>query len=209
MTAIQVLGWLGNAAFFSRSFVQWWESERERRSVAPVLFWRLSLLGSITLGAYAFSRHTHVLLAGYVINGLIYARNLWFQRGTARPLPGAVATLVALLLAVALGAGAIYELQHREDPSLAWVLVACFGQALWSSRFVLQWWASERAAHSHFPRLFWWLSLAGNALLLAYALHLGDLVFIAGFAPGPLVQVRNLMLGRGATAAANQARQDS
>jgi lipid-A-disaccharide synthase-like uncharacterized protein len=130
VTAIQVLGWLGNAAFFSRSFVQWWESERERRSVAPVLFWRLSLLGSITLGAYAFSRHTHVLLAGYVINGLIYARNLWFQRGTARPLPGAVATLVALLLAAALGAGAIYELQHREDPSLAWVLVACFGQAL-------------------------------------------------------------------------------
>jgi lipid-A-disaccharide synthase-like uncharacterized protein len=42
--------------------------------------------------------------------------------------------------------------------------------------------------------VFWWLSLAGNALLLAYAVHLRDPIFIAGFVPGPLVQVRNLML---------------
>ncbi len=198
MTAAEILGWVGNVCFFSRFFVQWWKSERAKNSVAPPLFWHLSLIGSISLGVYAFEQHTHVLLAGYVLNGLIYARNLWFQRGAARPLSTAAATSLAVFAATLLVVGAIYELRHRSDPSLAWVIVAGVGQSLWSARFVVQWWASERAAHSHFPRVFWWLSLAGNLLLLAYALHLGKAIFIAGFVPGPLVQIRNLMLGRNA-----------
>ena len=61
----------------------------------------------------------------------------------------------------------------------------------------MQWYASERAGESHFPRSFWYLSLAGNVLLLAYACHLADPVYIAGYVLGPLVQVRNLMLSGG------------
>lgn len=196
MTLPQVLGWVGNACFFSRFFVQWWQSEKQKQSVAPPLFWWLSLLGAGTLGVYALEQQTYVLLTGYSLNGLIYVRNLWFQRGAAKALSTSAVTGIALFVAVALVCAGVYELRHREETSLAWIVVAGVGQSLWSSRFVVQWWASERAAHSHFPRMFWWLSLGGNALLLAFAIHLGKPIFIAGFIPGPLVQVRNLMLGR-------------
>ena len=68
------------------------------------------------------------------------------------------------------------------------------GQALWSSRFVVQWMLSEREARSHLPEAFWWISLSGNSLLLSYAIYLRDPVWIAGLALGPVVQVRNLMI---------------
>lgn len=195
--AVQAVGWAGNACFFSRFFVQWWLSERARRSVAPPAFWWLSLGGSLSLGLYASWRETYVLLAGYSLNGLIYARNLWFQRGEARPLSARGAVAVAVAAAGALASTGVIEARHRDESVLAWIAVACVGQAFWSARFVVQWFASERAAVSHFPRLFWWLSLAGNALLLAFAIHLRDAVLIAGFVPGPVVQIRNLMLGGG------------
>lgn len=196
MSAVQALGLAGQACFFSRFFVQWWHSERAGRSVAPPLFWWLSLVGSAMVGVYAWSQHTHVLLVGYVLNGLIYARNIAFQRGSTRPISVGAASVLAVAIVAALSGAALFELNRRADPSLAWVLLAGVGQFLWSARFVLQWWVSERSSHSHFPRAFWWISLVGNALLLAYAIHLRDAVFIAGFVPGPLVQVRNLMLGR-------------
>jgi lipid-A-disaccharide synthase-like uncharacterized protein len=193
---VQAVGWLGNAFFFSRFLVQWGSSERAHRSVAPPLFWWLSLGGTAALGAYSSWKGAYVLLAGYVLNGAIYARNLHFQRGQARALAPRTAAAFAAAGAAFLVAGAVVEQIHRHEAMLAWVLVACLGQALWSSRFVVQWWASEREAESHFPASFWWLSLAGNVLLLAYTLHLDDPVLIAGYVPGPIVQIRNLMLGR-------------
>ena len=77
---------------------------------------------------------------------------------------------------------------------LAWLITGLVGQALFSARFLVQWIASEIKKRSVVPTAFWWFSLAGNALLLAYAIHRQDLVLIAGYALGPIVQVRNLML---------------
>lgn len=201
MTTFQVLGWIGNACFFSRFLVQWALSERARKSLTPAVFWRLSLLGTVCLGLYSSDQGKYVLLVGYVLNGAIYVRNLWMQRRQgARTLTPGAAALLALLALAALVVGALTNLRTDPDASAAWVAVAGVGQAIWSSRFVVQWWHSERAGESHFPPVFWWLSLAGNGLLLAYALHLGDPIFIAGFVPGPIVQVRNLMLQRRAVA---------
>lgn len=195
---LQVAGWVGNACFFSRFFVQWYKSERAGKSVAPPIFWWLSLVGTVLLGAYSYSRESYVLVLGYVINGLIYTRNLKLHRpGAAAPRAAWLALFALLAFGLLVGA-AVYEVQRRAEAELAWVAVALVGQSLWSSRFVVQWWASERASESHFPRLFWWLSLLGNLLLLAYTVHLGDAVLAWGYVPGPLVQIRNLMLGRGA-----------
>jgi lipid-A-disaccharide synthase-like uncharacterized protein len=195
---LQVAGWLGNACFFSRFFVQWYKSERAGKSVAPPIFWWLSLLGTVLLGAYSYSRESYVLVLGYVINGLIYTRNLKLRRpGVTAPRSSLLAVFALVAFSLLVGA-AIYEVQRRAEAEPAWVAVALLGQSLWSSRFVVQWWASERASESHFPRLFWWLSLLGNLLLLAYTVHLGDAVLAWGYVPGPLVQIRNLMLGRGA-----------
>ncbi len=79
-----------------------------------------------------------------------------------------------------------------------WLLLGFLGQASFSARFAVQWLASERRGRSVVPVAFWWLSVAGGALLLAYALHRGDPVFVVGQAGGLAVYVRNLvLLGRG------------
>lgn len=203
MSLFIVLGWLGNACFFSRAFVQWVQSERLRRSASPPAYWWMSLMGSILLGSYAVYRSEYVLLVGFAINGGIYARNLVLPRADRRRIGRG--TRVLLLAVLAYGALLFAGwVRMRVDANLApaWMLCALVGQAVWSSRFVVQWHASEVSGESHFPPRFWWISLAGNTLLLAYALYLRDPVFIAGYILGPFVQVRNLMLDHRAEAAA-------
>lgn len=77
-----------------------------------------------------------------------------------------------------------------------WIGVGFGGQALFFGRFLVQWLASERSGRSVIPVAFWWLSIGGAAVLLAYAIHRGDPVFIAGQSLGFLIYARNLWLIR-------------
>ncbi len=77
-----------------------------------------------------------------------------------------------------------------------WLVVGLLGQAGFSARFAVQWLASERRGESVIPMSFWWLSLAGGTLLLAYALHRRDPVFVLGQAAGLVIYARNLVLRR-------------
>ena len=84
-----------------------------------------------------------------------------------------------------------------DDIPKLWLAVGTGGQAMFSARFLVQWIASERRKTSVVPVSFWWFSIGGGALLLAYALHRGDPVFIVGQAAGLIVYGRNLVLLRG------------
>lgn len=75
-----------------------------------------------------------------------------------------------------------------------WLAVGFIGQLLFTSRFLVQWIASERAHRSVVPLAFWWFSIAGGATLLAYALWRRDPVFAVGQASGLVIYARNLML---------------
>lgn len=75
---------------------------------------------------------------------------------------------------------------------LIWVCVGLGGQLVFMMRFLLQWIATERARKSSIPVSFWWLSIAGAAILLAYAVHRKDPVFILGQSLGFLIYGRNL-----------------
>ncbi|HEY7615061.1 MAG TPA: lipid-A-disaccharide synthase N-terminal domain-containing protein [Gemmatimonadales bacterium] len=75
-----------------------------------------------------------------------------------------------------------------------WLLVGLAGQGLFSLRFLVQWWRSERAQRSVVPIGFWYLSLSGGVLLLFYAIHRHDPVFTLGQATGVIVYLRNLQL---------------
>jgi len=89
--------------------------------------------------------------------------------------------------------------EWRLDPF--WFALGMAGQAIFFSRFLVQWIASERAGKSYIPRIFWWLSLAGSMLLLGYAIHRKDAVFVLGQAFGWVVYARNLVLIQRGTAA--------
>lgn len=79
-----------------------------------------------------------------------------------------------------------------KDYDALWLAVGFLGQALFSARFIVQWFQSEKVKRSVIPNAFWYFSIAGGATLLVYAIHRLDPVFILGQATGLLIYLRNL-----------------
>ncbi|MBL3571362.1 lipid A biosynthesis protein [Rhodovulum sulfidophilum] len=75
-----------------------------------------------------------------------------------------------------------------------WVVVGLGGQLMFTARFLVQWIASERARNSVVPVAFWYFSMAGGVILLAYAIYRKDPVFILGQVTGVFIYTRNLWL---------------
>jgi lipid-A-disaccharide synthase-like uncharacterized protein len=82
------------------------------------------------------------------------------------------------------------------NDSLPWLAVGLLGQGAFFARFLVQWVASERAGESYIPLSFWYLSLVGSLILLVYAIHRAEPVFLLGQLPNAFVYVRNIMLIR-------------
>ena len=82
------------------------------------------------------------------------------------------------------------------NSAAGWYVLGFIGQLMFSSRFFVQWIASERSRRVVIPELFWYFSLLGGATLLVYAIHRRDPVFAVGQGAGLIVYVRNLMLHR-------------
>jgi lipid-A-disaccharide synthase-like uncharacterized protein len=76
-----VIGGLGQAVFFSRFYVQWFATEKKKQVVVPVLFWWLSLTGTILLLLYGIFYDKHkVVIFGYAFAWIPYIRNLIIHR---------------------------------------------------------------------------------------------------------------------------------
>ncbi len=75
---------------------------------------------------------------------------------------------------------------------LIWLGVGFLAQAMFMMRFLVQWIVSERARQSIVPNVFWYFSLCGGAMLLIYAIHRVDPVFILGQATGLFIYSRNI-----------------
>jgi lipid-A-disaccharide synthase-like uncharacterized protein len=91
MTLMKVVGLAGQIVFGSRFFVQWLASERMKRSVIPVAFWYLSLVGSVLTFVYAIYIQEPVFIIAQAGGLIIYSRNLYFvyrDRKHAHPLMG-------------------------------------------------------------------------------------------------------------------------
>jgi lipid-A-disaccharide synthase-like uncharacterized protein len=196
MTWYEVVGWFASVCFFGRFLIQWLASERARRSVTPASFWWISLFGSLAQVVYLDAIGEPVLLLGASINGCLATRNLWLAHHAqaARRIGTLPATAVGLLASGVLVVSGLHEPRESWTHAPAWLVVSVLGQGLWSARFVVQWWYAERRHTPGFPTAFWWISLVGNLLLLAYAAHLGNPILIAQYVPSPFVQARNLIL---------------
>ena len=75
---------------------------------------------------------------------------------------------------------------------LIWVMVGFLGQAMFSARFIVQWFVSEKAKESIVPIAFWYFSILGGVTLLTYAIWRRDPVIICGQAGGLIIYARNL-----------------
>jgi lipid-A-disaccharide synthase-like uncharacterized protein len=69
-------GLIGQTIFMGRFLVQWVSSEREKRSVIPIAFWYLSLVGGGMLLTYAIQRRDPVFIFGQCFGVVVYVRNL-------------------------------------------------------------------------------------------------------------------------------------
>lgn len=73
-----------------------------------------------------------------------------------------------------------------------WIVIGFAGQALFTMRFLVQWIASEKVKKSVIPVSFWYFSILGSLVLLLYAIHKQDPVFILGQSMGFIIYFRNL-----------------
>ncbi|HON00628.1 MAG TPA: lipid-A-disaccharide synthase N-terminal domain-containing protein [Acidobacteriota bacterium] len=75
-----------------------------------------------------------------------------------------------------------------------WEFIGFLGLGVFSARFIVQWIVSERKKESVIPVSFWYLSIVGSLLLLAYAFRQRDPVFILSYLFNGFIYVRNLVL---------------
>jgi lipid-A-disaccharide synthase-like uncharacterized protein len=83
---------------------------------------------------------------------------------------------------------------HWATLDHVWLIIGLLGQALFASRFIVQWFKSEMEGRSIIPVAFWYCSLAGGVVSLAYAIHIESAPFIIGQGSGLVVYSRNLYL---------------
>lgn len=201
-----VVGLLAQVAFSARFLVQWVLSERARRSLLPMHFWFFSVVGAVLLLAYAVHQRDPVIAVGQAAGLAIYLRNIELAQRIARGwAPGFIWPWLGMAgVAFTIGwygqeAPLAQAVAERATP--VWFALGFIGQVLFTGRFVLQWHASEQARAPVNPVQFWYLSLSGSLLLLAYALHTADAVIVLGQSFGLVVYLRNLALIRRQSAA--------
>jgi lipid-A-disaccharide synthase-like uncharacterized protein len=89
--------------------------------------------------------------------------------------------------------------QEHRFLGLDWnylVLFGLLGNAVFSTRFIVQWLASEKAGQSVIPVSFWYWSIAGSIIMCLYFIFQRDPVGILAYLPNSCIYLRNLMLVR-------------
>ena len=88
----------------------------------------------------------------------------------------------------------ILGLDNLSYSEFWWVAFGTAGQLIFFSRWIIQWFLSERSKVSHIPLAFWWCSLFGGIITLIYAHHIESFPFMLAQAIGIIVYSRNLIL---------------
>ena len=80
VTAWKLVGYLGVALFTARWFVQMLASKKAGRPVMPILFWLLSVLGSLLcLTYFVFGKNDSVGILAYLFPTLVAIYNLLLE----------------------------------------------------------------------------------------------------------------------------------
>lgn len=88
----------------------------------------------------------------------------------------------------------LYMLAMAHPLDTVWTSVGFLGQAVFGVRFLIQWLRSEQVGHSVVPVAFWYVSVAGGLISLAYAFHLQAWPLVLGQAMPIPIYLRNLYM---------------
>ncbi|MDY3120422.1 lipid-A-disaccharide synthase N-terminal domain-containing protein [Porphyromonas somerae] len=197
--AILSIGFLAQAFFSARTWVQWILSEKANKVLSPTIIWVLSLLGAYLLCIYGWLRNDFAIILGQFISYYIYLANLKLK-GVWQRLPQVVgylllATPIVAVAFVAQNASEfVARFLHNEEVALWLLIFGSVGQVLFTLRFVYQWIYSQRRKESQLPAGFWIISLTGSLLILTYGIIRADAVLIVGQMFGAVAYARNLWI---------------
>jgi len=194
------IGFIAQLLFSARLLLQWIISEKNKKVTTPASFWIHSLAASFLLFIYGYLRNDFAIMLGQMITYYIYIRNLQLK-GEWKKLPVIIRWLLALFPGLMVGYfynNNTYDLSillGKNSTIATWLLVlGITGQVVFTFRFILQWIYSERIKESVLPLSFWWVSLAGSAMILTYAIIRKDPVLFSGQLFGFVVYARNIVL---------------
>jgi len=196
---IFAVGFLAQLLFAARMIVQWVKSEEAQKSLSPVLFWQLSILGSLIFLLYGILRHDFAIVLGQTLVYFIYIRNLHLMKRW-RTIPRTfrlfiiIVPIATLFYLVSGSPGALTSIFRNEDISLQLQIWGIMGQVIFTFRFYIQWIDSEFKKESVFTRRFWLVSVLGSLMIVVYAAFRHDPVLFLGQFTGLVIYVRNLML---------------
>lgn len=196
---IYAIGFLAQLLFSSRMLVQWAISEKNKKVLTPRLFWQLSLLASFLLFVYGWLRNDFAIMLGQAITYFIYIRNIQLQNEwTKLPRMFRIFLWIFPFLIILYGynnnAYDIRNFFNNENIPIWLLVLGSVAQLIFTFRFVYQWLYSEKRKTSSLPFGFWFLSLLGASMILAYAIFRKDPVLFAGHTLGLLVYIRNLFI---------------
>lgn len=196
---IYALGFTAQLLFFARTIAQWFKSEQEGEIISPVIYWQLSLLGSVTMLTYGIFRNDFAIVLGQFIVYFIYIRNL--QLKNAWDKLNRIVRVIAVLTPLAYLSWLIFAdtnnfasiLGNKDIPFLL-LLWGSAGQIIFTFRFIYQWIYSENKKDSVLPLGFWIISTAGSLMIFVYSIYRLDPVLFAAHSLGLFIYVRNILL---------------
>jgi len=83
-------------------------------------------------------------------------------------------------------------------------LLGLVGNVIFSTRFLVQWMASEKKGQSVIPVSFWYWSIGGSVIMCLYFIFRRDPIGILAYLPNSFIYFRNLQLIKKQTAATVQ-----
>ncbi|HOE94983.1 MAG TPA: lipid-A-disaccharide synthase N-terminal domain-containing protein [Candidatus Sumerlaeota bacterium] len=191
ISLLTLFGLIGNLLFSARVLVQWIASERSGRSVVPVSFWWISLVATLIHIVYAYARDDIPMILGSAVTLIPYVRNLRIAHAPDHA-PRSAGPLI--VLSIVLSCAPAVFLFGREEYLGGLFWFGLLGNVVYRGRFFVQWVQSETQRRSVMTLSFWYVSLLGSLMLLAYALLRGDFVFILSFLFNVVPYGRNVIL---------------
>lgn len=209
------IGFIANFLFGSRFFIQWIQSEKEKKSVVPRSFWHISWTANLLMSLHGLIQVQYPICLIQLFNAGISWRNLNLLGQKPIKFKTFVFFMIGLIASITLLFIFLGASQWMRQPALPWMknpttpihfiwhFAGSIGMLLFASRYWIQWIVAEKEQRSLLGPSFWLISSIGALFSLFYAIKLVDPVNILGFSMGLIPYLRNLMLLKKQKASAN------
>jgi len=192
--------------FMARQVIQWYLSEKAGKVLSPTVYWQISLVASSLFIIYGVGRFDIAIILGQILSYYIYARNLhfkssWHNMPVVVRVSVLVLPVVAIIALFVLRPGTVEQIKTTTLNNAGLAIFGTLGFVVMATRFVYQWWYSEKRKQSFLPIGFWLISMLGAAMLFTYGMYRKDIVLILSNSLNVVLYVRNIMIDKKAKAA--------